>query len=491
MSTFTIRLTTPSIAPNGLVYATPGETPDLGAPSAFDIYISGSSDPLLVNGRYDGYCLSPFTDIFLSPTTYSATNALGNTIGSFVPLVIAAITQQQIDKINWVLSQNFTSDSKYTGQYSFGEVQVALWKILGYTDGQLTDPGMVKFLNGNGQNVVTAGDSDFIVSAASAALSSNNGVLPTDAFFTEVIDPAGNVQPLIIQLQSAKLGNFVWADADADGIQDAGEAGVNNVVVELWKNGIKVASTLTGDDFSTAAVENGFYQFAGLGAGSYQVKFIAPTYAFTAQDVNSNASDTLDSDANAATGFSQIVTLAAGESNQTIDAGLVLPARLSGYVYEDAGNDGLRNSEVPIAGVLITLTGTNTLGNAVNATATTNASGFYEFTNLAAGTYTVTETQPSGYLDGKDTAGSTGGSNAVNDVLSSIVLGSGTISTENNFGEIIPASLGDRLWTDNNGNGKQDGGESSTCRRLACSRLLRIRRHSCRIRRTHQGDAAK
>ena len=40
---------------------------------------------------------------------------------------------------------------------------------------------------------------------------------------------------------------------------------------------------------------------------------------------------------------------------------------------------------------------------------TTNASGAYSFGNLRPGTYTLTETQPAGLLDGKDTAGSLGG----------------------------------------------------------------------------------
>ncbi|MBK7673271.1 MAG: carboxypeptidase regulatory-like domain-containing protein [Candidatus Accumulibacter sp.] len=53
------------------------------------------------------------------------------------------------------------------------------------------------------------------------------------------------------------------------------------------------------------------------------------------------------------------------------------------------GNDGVRNSEPAIAGVVLTLTGTNGLGQPVTATATTDANGFYQFINLAPGTYTV------------------------------------------------------------------------------------------------------
>ncbi|WP_174246159.1 SdrD B-like domain-containing protein, partial [Pseudaquabacterium pictum] len=103
------------------------------------------------------------------------------------------------------------------------------------------------------------------------------------------------------------------------------------------------------------------------------------------------------------------ITLVAGANSVENNFGELPPAALSGYVYEDAGNDGVRNSEAPIAGVEVKLTGTDDLGNPVTATATTDANGFYQFTNLRPGTYNVAETQPAGYLDGKDTIGTTGG----------------------------------------------------------------------------------
>ncbi len=356
-----------------------------------------------------------------------------------------------MDQINWILAQNFTSDAKFGGQFNFGEVQLAIWKIVGFTDAQIAGAGQTLALNDNNRNIISTADVDFLVTSAQAAVASGNGGLPTDAFFSTIIDPAGNVQPLIIQLQSAKLGNFVWLDSNANGIQDSGEAGVDRVIVQLYdSSGNLISSTVTGDDFSTAAVEQGYYQFNGLKAGDYQVKFIAPTYQFTTRDAAGNSQDAVDSDADAATGFSQIVTLAVGQSNQTLDAGLIAPAaaKISGFVYEDAGNDGVRNTELAIAGVTVTLSGVNDLGAAVAATTVTNAAGYYEFAGLRAGTYTVVETQPVAYLDGKDTAGTTGGSAATNDQIIGIPLAFGQHSQENNFGEILPAKLSGYVYED-------------------------------------------
>jgi len=122
--------------------------------------------------------------------------------------------------------------------------------------------------------------------------------------------------------------------------------------------------------------------------------------------------------------------------------GLVAPllSSISGYVYHDSNNDGDRAGETPISGVLVTLTGTDTLGNSVFLTATTNDDGFYRFADLRPGTYTITETQPAGWLDGKDTIGTPGGTSG-NDVFTDIVLPAGYHGVENNFGELLAAMI--------------------------------------------------
>ncbi|HEV3447989.1 MAG TPA: LamG-like jellyroll fold domain-containing protein [Gemmataceae bacterium] len=76
---------------------------------------------------------------------------------------------------------------------------------------------------------------------------------------------------------------------------------------------------------------------------------------------------------------------------------------LSGFVWEDFNGDGqIDFGEKGIAGVAVTLTGTDFLGNPVNVPATTDSDGAYIFANLRPGAYYLTETQPAGYLQGID-----------------------------------------------------------------------------------------
>ncbi len=109
---------------------------------------------------------------------------------------------------------------------------------------------------------------------------------------------------------------------------------------------------------------------------------------------------------------------------------------LSGYVYNDVNNDGFfaMGVEQPIPNTKIILVGIDLNGVAINQDTTTDADGYYEFTDLPAGTYRLFELQPSAYLDGKDTIGTPGGDTA-DDEFSNIDLPADYEGKENNFGE--------------------------------------------------------
>ena len=114
-----------------------------------------------------------------------------------------------------------------------------------------------------------------------------------------------------------------------------------------------------------------------------------------------------------------------------------LLAALGGFIYVDVDNDGVRDSgEAGIANVTVTLTGTSLSGSAVTRTVKSGSDGLYAFFNIPAGTYTITETQPSGYADGKESLGFLGGTISGNDVFSGIYAPKiDSCSGSYNFGE--------------------------------------------------------
>ena len=125
------------------------------------------------------------------------------------------------------------------------------------------------------------------------------------------------------------------------------------------------------------------------------------------------------------------VLVAPGDAGTDYTFGELVAGSLSGSVFEDVNNDGVFDpGEVGIAGVDVTLTGVDDLGNVIDVTVQTDVNGDYLFDGLrpsdAAG-YTVTESQPAGFLDGIDTAGSLGGDATVNDVISAIPVTSGDV----------------------------------------------------------------
>jgi len=112
----------------------------------------------------------------------------------------------------------------------------------------------------------------------------------------------------------ASIGDFVWNDANANGIQDTGEPGIDGVTVNLYDVfGNLVATTTTSG--------GGIYGFTDLTPGDYSVEFILPAgFVFSLQNQGSN--DDVDSDADTTTGRTTSTTLAPGENDLTWDAGM-------------------------------------------------------------------------------------------------------------------------------------------------------------------------
>ena len=264
----------------------------------------------------------------------------------------------------------------------------------------------------------------------------------------------------------ASIGNYVWIDSDQDGLQDANESGLANVTVRLLNGNGGVISTTTTDG-------NGLYSFNNLTAGTYQVQFVTPTnYVLTTANAGLNLNDSIDSDAIVGTGLTQQVTLTAGQNNDTLDAGMVFcpPANASigNFVWYDCNNDGKQDSgESGLSGVTVKLMAAD--GTTMLSTTTTSSTGFYQFSNLTAGTYQVYFGTKSGY---DLTAANQGTNDAIDSDASTstrltgpIALAAGENNTTVDAGMVVYcppalASIGNFVWYDCNNNGKQDSGES-------------------------------
>ena len=159
-----------------------------------------------------------------------------------------------------------------------------------------------------------------------------------------------------------------------------------------------------------------------------------------------------------------------GNFGEIEDYGLIISqSSIAGTVYRDLNNDGvIDGGETGIQTVTVTLTGTDDIGGAVNVSTTTDASGNYTFANIrpSDGTgYTITETQPTGFLDGLNTVGTAGGSDGnppPGDAITGVIIGTNVAATGYLFGELPLAlsSLAGTVYRDNNNSGAIDGGET-------------------------------
>ncbi|MGB0931026.1 MAG: SdrD B-like domain-containing protein, partial [Chitinophagales bacterium] len=175
------------------------------------------------------------------------------------------------------------------------------------------------------------------------------------------------------------LGDFVWLDENANGIQEDGEPGLEDIVVNIYdaNTGELVNSTLTDED--------GFYWFDGLGDGSYYIQLDKISGTLEVTDAG-EGNETNDSDINGDL-TSDIVTLEGGIDYPDLDAGLFEVAGLGDFIWLDLNGDGVQDLNEPgIEGVPVTLMDAD--GNII-ATTTTNSDGNYSFNGLTPGAYTV------------------------------------------------------------------------------------------------------
>ncbi|MEQ9481687.1 SdrD B-like domain-containing protein, partial [Coleofasciculus sp. F4-SAH-05] len=423
-----------------------GSDPDA---SYVDITIKDvpGTDNIFEGMTFDGYCLDtdrPINrNVDYTAKVYSSLEPLPDEL--IGPGLIEK--PENLDLINWILNQGFEGQlSTEDGTYTSGDVQRAIWELI---DDQQS----------NGGGSLGAWEQARVDEILALAQSNGEGFVPeydyTTIFGEQVVGKFGLIlvpdtdgdclpdkQIVIAEVELSKLGDRVWLDSDADGIQDAGEAGIADVTVNLFADidgdGVfedsEVVDTTTTD-------ANGNYEFSVM-AGEYQVQFEQPD-GYEISPANQGGDDTVDSNGL----VSDTVSLAPGENDPTIDSGFYQLASLGDKVFEDTNGNGLQDAgENGIANVLVKLQnqdGTAVLdGNDNPITTTTDADGEYSFTGLTPGEYKVMFVAPNGYIFSPQDAGSDDSldsdANPSNGMTQTVTLESGEFDGTLDAGLLIP-----------------------------------------------------
>ena len=253
--------------------------------------------------------------------------------------------------------------------------------------------------------------------------------------------PSNKVQTAIL----ASIGDTVFADLNGNGTQDVGEPGLSGVQV--------CATPTTGGAVKCATTDgNGNYRIFGLDSNTNYTVALTPA-TIPAGYLTTTPNPLTVTSANFAS---------SGNSWSAADFGLRPPAhgKIGDTVWLDKNENGVVDAgESGLPGVRVNLY--NAAGTVLMATTTTNASGYYTFTGLYAGSYQVRVDETSVVTSSfgvtstiaaaMDRVGGT-----LNPRNVALATDSSIVSTAD-FGYNWGGSIGDYVWYDNNGNKVQEG----------------------------------
>ncbi len=329
--------------------------------------------------------------------------------------VLSGVTLHLLDSDGNLVAETVTDEN---GNYSFTGLRPGTYSVReftpnGYLDGAETT-GTV-----SGRSVGQAADdllSGIVIGSGDAAVNYD---------FCEHIP--------------AKLSGHVWHDQNNDGVMDDSEQRISNVTIELYDADGTLVSTTTTD-------ADGYYCFENLMGGQYRVVEIQP-------DGYADGKDSLGRVDNLASGQKRNdefvnVVLKGGQTGEHYDFGELRLASIEGFVHLDPNGDCVyqpQEGDRPIAGVTIQLLDDQ---GEIIAETQTDARGHYEFDKLLPGNYRLRQVQPDGVFTAGQVAGSGGGNDTRENVITNIQIESGQNLVQYNFCEQEAAEIHGRVWED-------------------------------------------
>ena len=248
-------------------------------------------------------------------------------------------------------------------------------------------------------------------------------------------------------VRPATLRGGVWLDENHNGLKDEGEQTPENLL-------LTVTDEDSGEAYRTLRTDReGLFECAGMIPGSYSVSFSLEEDT----DETAEGDNTFRKEGNRMimTGIS----LREGSLREDLLLGYVRYTALGGQVWIDRGQGA-----EPLSGAAVRLTDGD--GNTLESQ-TTGETGAWRFTGLMPGTYRISAELPEGTVAVEpdderlksglisvfaETEGRRGRTDAID-----LRMGENQLSL--NLGGVLPGTIGDYCWLDENENGWQDGGE--------------------------------
>jgi hypothetical protein len=260
---------------------------------------------------------------------------------------------------------------------------------------------------------------------------------PAEGFYVITPTSGQNISGRNFGNQSGTVTGNVFNDLNGNGIKDAGEPGLSfwTVYADLNNNGV-----LDPGEPSTTTDSQGNYVLGGLPAGDVAVR----------EQLQSGWVQTAPAQGAYTVSIGDVTTRVPG-----LDFGLFRLVPVSGNVYQDLNNNGMRDPGEPGLGNWILYDDLN--GNGIfdpgEPSAVTDSSGNYTLSNVGPGTHYLREVLLPGWVQTQPSP-STGGAYVITPT-------SGQNVTGRDFGNALvnPASLSGTVFHDLNGNGMQDDGE--------------------------------
>ncbi|MBA4386563.1 MAG: hypothetical protein C0404_01200 [Verrucomicrobia bacterium] len=329
-------------------------------------------------------------------------------------------------------------------------------------DGDMMDAGELVISRAASPGVIT---NSFVV--PSTAFSGTNTtylyarfrLLPTQPAFPELAysGKADNGEVEDYRWAFGAIGDHVWKDVNADGVQDPGEPGLAGVRVFIDANGDGVWQT--NSEASAVTDSSGYYGIGGLCTGTYTVVVSTNTIPYP------GLVQTYGLDLPGSTNKAVVAITTNGQVRLDADFGYMGMA-LGGRAWYDSNTNGIQDEGASsgVSNILVRLydSGTNWIG-----TSYTGTNGTYFFDITVPGSYSL-EFFPIGYLisprdqGGVDTSDSDVSTNApYRTVVTTIAVGERQLYWD--MGIYRPAYsnyVGDRVWFDADRDGVQDPDES-------------------------------